>query len=131
MTIRIMSTCDTCQKTFPTTTRRRNSCPSCTNRRHATNQAAAGETCTGCGRPPGKSSPLRGTKKYGKNYCHTCLRRKEKGLPLGLDYIQVQENPAETRKKPEPIPPEITEANRRALAYWLARNYRTKERQAA
>lgn len=128
MSATVRNTCTNCSQPF-NSTRRRTTCPRCTDAKHVAKQTKAGETCTGCGRPPSAGSPLRGTKKYGANYCRTCLNRKSRGLSLGLEYIQIPGNPAVERTTA--VSPETTEANRRALAYWLANNYRTRERQTA
>lgn len=100
-------------------------CSACYSQKLASEQAARGETCAGCDRPPGRA-PLRGQKTFGAKYCFGCYKRKKRGQPVGPEYIKISGNPEH-----RPIPEHVTEANRRALAYWLARNYRTRERQAA
>lgn len=107
-------TCPVCGRTF---THYASVCSTCRGHAKAQAQRQAGETCHACGKAP-NLVPLIGYKRYGRGYCEPCYKQR----------------PAtgETWHKPEPdIPEHITQTNRRALAYWLARNYRTRERQAA
>lgn len=94
-------------------------CTRCSAHQAARSQLEAGETCAGCGRPPTPRSPLRGQRSYGKDYCSTCRERVRAGLP-----------PQKSPQAPD-TPQETTIAHRRALDYWLSRNWRVRERQAA